>query len=136
MTYDAVLLDLYDTLVWSDWHSWQGRLADRLGVTLEAMGQAFSRTRPARSVGAYPDTEADIVAVLEAADVAPTPELIAELLAMEDAHGRLGAAVRRFPRGRAGVARPGRADRAREQLLAQHAPDRRSARARARSSTP
>jgi hypothetical protein len=28
MTYAAVLLDLYDTLVWSDWFSWQGRLAD------------------------------------------------------------------------------------------------------------
>ncbi len=93
MTYEAVLLDLYDTLVWSDWHSWQGRLADRLGITLEAMGQAFSRTRPARSVGAYPDTEAELAAVLQAADVALTPELIAELLAMED---EMGASVRLY----------------------------------------
>ena len=93
MTYDAVLLDLYDTLVWSDWHSWQGRLAGRLGVTLEAMGQAFSRTRPARSVGAYPDTEAEIIAVLEAADVSFTPELIAEILTLED---RMGASVRLY----------------------------------------
>ena len=44
---------------------------------------------------------------------------------------RLGAAVRRFPRRGARAARTRRADRPREQLLAQHAPDRRSARARA-----
>lgn len=93
MAYDAVLLDLYDTLVWSDWHSWQRRLADRLGITLETMGQAFSRTRPARSVGAYPDTEAELIAVLEAADVSYTPALIAELIALED---RMGASVRLY----------------------------------------
>jgi putative hydrolase of the HAD superfamily len=93
VSYDAVLLDLYDTLVWSDWHAWQGRLADRLGITLEAMGQAFSRTRPARSVGAYPDTEAELAAVLEAADITPTPELFAELLTLED---EMGASVRLY----------------------------------------
>ena len=54
MTYDAVLLDLYDTLVWSDWYSWQGRLADHLGVTHETIGRAFNETRPARSVGTTP----------------------------------------------------------------------------------
>jgi putative hydrolase of the HAD superfamily len=83
MSYDAVLLDLYDTLVWSDWYSWQGRVADHLGVTHEAIGRAFSQTRPARSVGATPDTEADLVAVLEAADIEPAPALIADLLEME-----------------------------------------------------
>jgi len=93
MSYDAVLIDLYDTLVWSDWHSWQGRLADRLGITLDAMGHAFSRTRPARSIGAYPDTEAEVSAVLEAADVPLTPELIAELLVMED---EMGVSVRLY----------------------------------------
>ncbi len=83
MTYDAVLLDLYDTLVWSDWLSWQGRLSDLLGISHDAMGEAFSQTRPARSVGANPDIEADMTAVIEAADVAPTPELIAEVLSLE-----------------------------------------------------
>jgi putative hydrolase of the HAD superfamily len=83
MPYDAVLLDLYDTLVWSDWYSWQGRVADHLGTTHDSIGQAFSRTRPARSVGATPDTEADLVAVLEAADIDPTPDVVADLLEME-----------------------------------------------------
>ena len=83
MPYDAVLLDLYDTLVWSDWFSWQGRVADHLGVTHDAIGQAFTRTRPARSVGATPDTEADLVAVLDAAGIDPTPDVVADLLEME-----------------------------------------------------
>jgi putative hydrolase of the HAD superfamily len=83
MTYDAVLLDLYDTLVWSDWYSWQGRLADHLGVTRDLIGRAFGETRPARSVGATPDTEADLAAVLQAADIEPTPSLLAELVEME-----------------------------------------------------
>jgi len=93
VAYDAVLLDLYDTLVWSDWHAWQDRLADRLGIPLEAMGHAFSRTRPARSVGVYPDTEAEVAAVLEAADVAITSELLAEILTLED---EMGASVRLY----------------------------------------
>jgi putative hydrolase of the HAD superfamily len=83
MRYDAVLLDLYDTLVWSDWYSWQGRVADHLGVTHETIGRAFSQTRPARSVGATPDTESDLVAVLEAADIEPAPDVVADLLEME-----------------------------------------------------
>lgn len=83
MPYDAVLLDLYDTLVWSDWYSWQGRVADHLGVSLDTIGQAFTRTRPARSVGATPDSEADLVAVLEAADIEPTPGVVADLLELE-----------------------------------------------------
>ncbi len=83
MSYDAVLLDLYDTLVWSDWYSWQGKVADHLGVTHDTVGRAFSQTRPARSVGMTPDTAADLVAMLEAADVEPTPDVIAELVEME-----------------------------------------------------
>ena len=83
MAYDAVLLDLYDTLVWSDWFAWQGRLADRLGITHEALGHAFSRTRPARSLGTHPDVEGDLTAVLAAADLEATPDRVAELLEME-----------------------------------------------------
>ncbi|MEX1265156.1 MAG: HAD-IA family hydrolase [Actinomycetota bacterium] len=83
MTYDAVLLDLYDTLVWSNWLSWQGRLADRLAISHEALGHAFSETRPDRSIGTHPDPEGDLTAVLVTADIAPTAELLAELVEME-----------------------------------------------------
>ncbi|HVF08648.1 MAG TPA: HAD-IA family hydrolase [Actinomycetota bacterium] len=91
--FDAVLLDLYDTLVWSDWFSWQGRLADRLGISHEALGHAFSQTRPARSTGRHADTEADLIAVLAAADVEPTSELLAELMEME---AEMAASVRLY----------------------------------------
>jgi len=83
MTYDAVLLDLYDTLVWSNWFSWQGRLADRLGISHERLGHAFNLTRPARSIGAHPDTEGDLTAVLEAAGIEPTRDLLVDLVEME-----------------------------------------------------
>jgi putative hydrolase of the HAD superfamily len=93
MAYDAVLLDLYDTLVWSDWHSWQGRLADHLGIPHEAMGRAFSRTRPTRSVGVNPDIVGDLTATMQAAGIEPTPSLIAELLEMEH---EMAASVRLY----------------------------------------
>lgn len=83
MTYDAVLLDLYDTLVWSDWPTWQARFADLLDIPHDAMGQAFGRTRAARSVGANRDIEADLTAVIRAADVDPADDLVTEVLQLE-----------------------------------------------------
>jgi putative hydrolase of the HAD superfamily len=82
-TYDAVLLDLYDTLVWSDWLTWQHALADRLQISPQAMGEVFTITRPARSKGDNADESADMAAILEAAGHPPDPDLVAELLAME-----------------------------------------------------
>ena len=93
MAYDAVLLDLYDTLAWSDWRSWQGRLADHLGIPHEAMGRAFSQTRPSRSVGVNPDIVGDLTATVQAAGIEPTPDLIDELLEMEH---EMAASVRLF----------------------------------------
>ena len=82
-TYDAVLLDLYDTLVWSDWLAWQRKLSERLGVSPEAMGEAFTLTRPARSKGANADAVADMAAVVLAAGHEPDADLVAELIALE-----------------------------------------------------
>jgi len=94
MAYDAVLLDLYDTLVWSDWYAWQGRLADRLGITVPEIGEAFSRTRSARNTGATVDTEGDVTLVLRAADIEPAPpDLVAELL---DWEREMGESIRLY----------------------------------------
>jgi putative hydrolase of the HAD superfamily len=79
----AVLLDLYDTVAWSDWRSWQHRLAERLGLTPFAIGQAFDETRPVRSVGGYPDAGADLAAVLVAAGVVADRDLLVELNDLE-----------------------------------------------------
>jgi len=93
MGYEAVLLDLYDTLVWSDWYAWQGRLADRLGITVREMGDALSRSRSARNTGATADTEGDLTLVLRAADIEPAPDLVAELLGWER---EMGESVRLY----------------------------------------
>jgi putative hydrolase of the HAD superfamily len=83
MSYDAVLLDLYDTLVWSDWPAWRQRVADRAGVDPERVGQAYDVTRTARSVGGYPSPDAELTAVLEAAGAAPDAAMIRDLRSME-----------------------------------------------------
>jgi putative hydrolase of the HAD superfamily len=84
MSADAVLIDLYDTLVWSEWARWQRALASRLEVTESAVIRAFDDTRPARSTGAYPDHDGDIAALLVALGVEPSPELVGEVRALED----------------------------------------------------
>lgn len=79
----AVLLDLYDTLVQSDWRVWRDAMAAHLGVPPARIGEAFDVTRPARSVGAYADEAGDMIAILEAAGIEPTDALVAELVAAE-----------------------------------------------------
>lgn len=83
MVYEAVLLDLYDTLVWSDWNAWRQRVADRAGVTTERLDRAYEVTRPRRNVGGYPSPEADMTAVLTAAGARVDPEMVRELGVLE-----------------------------------------------------
>ncbi len=84
MTVDAALIDLYDTLVWSDWPRWQRALAGRLGVDVSALLMAFDETRPARSIGAFADHDGDIAALLGALTIEPTPDLVGAVRALEE----------------------------------------------------
>jgi putative hydrolase of the HAD superfamily len=77
----AVLLDLYDTLVWTEWPAMRGELERRFGLTEAELLRAYSTTRPARSVGAYGSAEGDVAAILEAAGVAADDGLVRELTA-------------------------------------------------------
>ena len=95
MSYDAVLLDLYDTLVWSDWPSWRQRIADRAGVAPERIGEAYDITRTARSVGSYPDPDAELAAVLEAAGAVPDPPMIRDIRDLE--HDAFGGTAHVYP---------------------------------------
>jgi putative hydrolase of the HAD superfamily len=81
--FDAVLLDLYDTIVRSEWGKLRDLIATRIGIDTKALTKAFEATRPARGVGTYPDADGDMVAVLQAARVQPTPELVGELVNLE-----------------------------------------------------
>jgi len=84
--YPTVLLDLYDTLAWSDWEVWQGVLARELGISPAQAGRAFDVTRPSRSVGANPDGAADLAAVIREAGVEVSPERLRSLCEQERAY--------------------------------------------------
>jgi putative hydrolase of the HAD superfamily len=77
----AVLLDLYDTLAWTEWKSMRLELEERLGLERRALLQAFDRSRPQRSTGAFGSAEGDLTAILEAAGVPADPELVRDLAA-------------------------------------------------------
>ncbi|MEX2202637.1 MAG: HAD family hydrolase [Actinomycetota bacterium] len=77
----AVLLDLYDTLAWTEWKTMRVELEERLGLERKDLLRAFDRSRPKRSTGAFGSAEGDLAAILEAAGVPPEPELVRELTA-------------------------------------------------------
>jgi putative hydrolase of the HAD superfamily len=79
----AVLIDLYDTLVASDWHLWRDLLASHVGMDPATLGRAFDRTRPDRSVGAFTTEADDTRAVLEAAGLTHDAEQVRELVRIE-----------------------------------------------------
>lgn len=86
--YDAVLLDLYDTIVWSEWFRLRDAIAARIGDDMEAdrLQEAFEQTRPARGVGEFDGVGGDMAAVLEAAGVPYDATLVGELVELERAH--------------------------------------------------
>lgn len=75
----AVLLDLYDTLAWTEWKTMRLELEEGLGLERRTLLRAFDLSRPKRSTGAFGSAEGDLAAVLEAAGVPQEPEVIREL---------------------------------------------------------
>ncbi|HJU57476.1 MAG TPA: HAD-IA family hydrolase [Actinomycetota bacterium] len=65
----AVLLDLYDTLVWTEWPKLRDLIEQRTDLSRRDLLAAFDRTRRERSVGAFDSMEGDLRAVLRAAGV-------------------------------------------------------------------
>jgi len=86
--YDAVLLDLYDTTVWSEWFRLRDAIALRIGNDMEAdhLQQAFEKTRPARGIGDFDSVQGEMAAVLQAAGVPHDPTLVDELVEIERDH--------------------------------------------------
>lgn len=78
----AVLLDLYDTLVWPDWRALQaGRdaLAAVAGVEVAHLREQYKRTHQARMRGSHGDLQGDLAAVLHGCGLSPGEELLREL---------------------------------------------------------
>ena len=80
---DAVLLDLYDTIVRSRWGQLSERITAELGIEKPDLFRAYERTRAARGVGTYGSVHGDMTAIVRAVGVDPDPALIARLLEME-----------------------------------------------------
>jgi putative hydrolase of the HAD superfamily len=70
----AVLLDLYDTLVWTEWPKLRDLIEQRADLSRRDLLAAFDRTRRDRSVGAFGSMEGDFRAVLRAAGVEDADE--------------------------------------------------------------
>ena len=79
----AVLIDLYDTLVWGEWPGLRDTMAARIGISSAALQSAFDSTRPSRGVGSFAGAEEDMASVLEACGLDPEPGLVAEILELE-----------------------------------------------------
>ena len=82
----VALIDLFDTLVWSEWTSLRERMEARLGLPHLRLLDGFLTTQEGRGTGAYGSADGDIVAVLESIGVEPTPDLVGDLRAMEREH--------------------------------------------------
>jgi putative hydrolase of the HAD superfamily len=76
---DAVLFDLYDTLVWTEWPLLRERLSEAIGATEGDLMKGFERTHSARGVGTFGSAEGDIEAVLREAGGSPSREQVREL---------------------------------------------------------
>jgi HAD superfamily hydrolase (TIGR01509 family) len=63
----ALLVDLYDTLVWVDWRPLGDRLAARLGVDGDTLLRAFEMTSVARGTGQHGSVRGDLAAIVAAA---------------------------------------------------------------------
>ena len=86
---EAVLLDLYDTLVWADWtalRSGRDRLAARAGAEVPVAREQWAQTHDRRMRGLNRGLEGDLAAILEACGVAATPDLLRDLAAEEYAN--------------------------------------------------
>jgi putative hydrolase of the HAD superfamily len=80
---DAVLLDLYDTLVRTHWGQLSERITAELDIDKADLFRAYELTRAARGVGTYGSVRGDMTAIVEAVGVDPDAELIERLLALE-----------------------------------------------------
>ena len=86
----AVLIDLYDTLAYSQWPWLKRQLAQLLGVTPDAVGDAMTTTRERRSTGAFADVAGDTRNWLETLDLELDDASVEKVVQMEEEAMRVG----------------------------------------------
>jgi putative hydrolase of the HAD superfamily len=79
----VVLLDLYDTIAWTDWDAHAGAVAADLGVSRHRLLAAYDQTREARGTGRHGSMAADLGALAAACGLTLEPAVLAELAAVQ-----------------------------------------------------
>jgi HAD superfamily hydrolase (TIGR01509 family) len=72
----AFLIDLYDTLVHSEWDSWRDELSRGAGIPVETLDRAFHDTHAPRNTGENPTIEDSTRAIILAAGLRDDPETV------------------------------------------------------------
>lgn len=80
---EAVLFDLYDTLIWSDWPRHSEFLAVHLGVAPGEIVSAYDHLRDERDGGEFADAGEVLAAVMEHCGLEPGPAWIRRLVDLE-----------------------------------------------------
>jgi HAD superfamily hydrolase (TIGR01509 family) len=79
----VVLLDLYDTIAWTDWDAHAASVAARLGVPVRRLLAAYDQTRESRATGRLGSIAADLGALATACGLTLAPAALAEFAAAE-----------------------------------------------------
>lgn len=80
---EAVVFDLYDTLVIFDWSSQIAMISIHLGVSEETVLAAYDELREQRDSGVFFDAGRVMASVVATCGLDPSPELVGELVARE-----------------------------------------------------
>lgn len=83
---DAALIDLFDTLVWSEWRGLRGQLADAMGVERDELRRAYEVTYTSRQIGANGSAEGDIAVLVEECGLEPEPTFVRRLTDLVSEH--------------------------------------------------
>jgi putative hydrolase of the HAD superfamily len=83
---EAALLDLFDTLVWSEWPELRRKLSDAIGVEPRDLSRAYEATYEVRQTGGFGSARGDVMAIVEACGRRPEPVLVDELVRLVSSH--------------------------------------------------
>lgn len=81
---NAILFDLYDTLITAPWSDLAKRWATLMGTTPQEVSRGFDSTRNARGRGMFESIHAETAAIVEACAIPPDPSLLSDLVNSQD----------------------------------------------------
>jgi putative hydrolase of the HAD superfamily len=82
----AALIDLFDTLVWSEWRVLRSQLAEAIGVEPHVLQRAYEITYTSRQTGANGSAEGDIAVLVEACGLEAESRFVRDLADLVSGH--------------------------------------------------